>query len=513
MTEWRLEMRNINKSFVSMQALSDVSFLVRPGEAHALLGMNGAGKSTLMKILCGAYTKDSGQILLDGKEIQITCTQDAIDHGIATVYQHPNLVQTFTGYENVFLGAEASKKHLLGRFSRSDLKKKAQELAENYHMPIDVSKSVSEMKPVERELISILHALSHNPRVLILDEPTSILTRKEKNMLFDVINVLKKQQVSIIFVTHRLDEVNEACDELTILRDGKNITSLRIGSGLDTSYIAEMMLGKKLSNLYPPKSDRQDGEVVLKADRLSFNNRVQEVSFEVKKHEILGIYGLVGAGIDELSKLLFGALKRTGGTVCLNGNPVYFRHPAEAIRKGIFLVPGDRKTEGYVGNMDIATNLSLSKTQKICYKALGLINQGRKKKDSLKLIEQLHIATPSEKKNVAELSGGNQQKVVVGKGLYTDADVYIFTEPTVGVDVGARYSIYEIMRDLIQKEAVVLLISSDIEEIYGMSDRILVLNQGKAAFTARADDTTINEILVQAASNLKSEEKGKDIYE
>ena len=509
MAEWRLEMRNINISFVSMKALSDVEFRVRPGEAHALLGMNGAGKSTLMKILCGAYTKDSGEIFVDGKEVHITCTQDAIEQGIATVYQHPNLVQTFTGYENVFLGAESQGTKMTGKVNRAELKRKAQELAEKYHMDIDVTKSVSEMKPVERELICILSALSHNPRILILDEPTSILTRKEKDMLFEVVRELKKENVSIIFVTHRLDEVNEICDELTVLRDGKNIDSLRVGAGLDTSYIAELMLGKKLKNLYPPKAEKKSGDTVLRAEKLCFSNRFRDVSFELRKDEILGIYGLVGAGIDELSKVLFGALHSTGGNIYLNGKPVNFRHPKNAVRNGVFLIPGDRKTEGYIGDMDIASNLSMAKMEKITYKALGLLNKGKKKRDALSMIQQLNIMTPNERKKVAELSGGNQQKVVVGKGLYMDADVYIFADPTVGVDVGARYSIYEIMRDLVRKGSVVLLISSDIEEIYGMSDRIMVMNQGQIALEKAAGDTTINEILVAAASEMAETNGGE----
>jgi ABC-type sugar transport system ATPase subunit len=496
MAEYRLKMENISKSFASMQALDNVELVVKEGEVHALLGMNGAGKSTLVKILSGVYTRDSGRVFIDDEEAVINHAQDAMNHGIATVYQHPHLVYTFTGYENIYLGEE-SRSFVI---NRETIKKAAQELAKEYGINIDVTKMIGDMRPVERELICILNALSKKSKILILDEPTSILTEKEIEILFEVIRELKAKGVSIIFVTHRLDEVNQICDKITVFRDGKNIQSLEVGKGLDSASIAELMLGRKLEKFYPPKSTDQPGEIILETHDLSLKRRFVDINLSARKNEILGVFGLVGSGIDELSKVLFGAVKPSEGTIVLKGEGKKFRSPNDAIKNGIFLVPGDRQTEGYVGDQSIENNITMAKMDKVTYKAFGLINAGTKRKDAMKLVEDLTIATPTVKKVVAELSGGNQQKVVVAKGLYTDANVYIFCEPTVGVDVGAKYSIYEIMRQL-SKTSAVILISSDIEEICGMADRVIVINQGKMKVEAKTDEITINKILVHAVSN------------
>ena len=289
-------MENINKSFVGMKALSDAQLLIKPGEVHALLGINGAGKSTLIKILSGMYTKDSGQIYVDDELVSIECTDDAIENGIATVYQHPALIGTFTGYENIYLGHESEKSTI----NRNTLKKQAIELAESYKIPVDVTKLVSDMRPVEQELICILAALSKKSHILILDEPTSILTEKETKIIFDVVRQLKKKGVSIIFVTHRLAEVNEICDAITVFRNGQNVMSMSVDDGVDASYIAEVMLGKKLEKLYPDKNPDAAGEEVLRVENISLTKRLDNVSLKANKNEILGIFGLVGSGIDEV---------------------------------------------------------------------------------------------------------------------------------------------------------------------------------------------------------------------
>ncbi|MBR2561601.1 MAG: sugar ABC transporter ATP-binding protein [Eubacterium sp.] len=492
MSEYRLRMENINKAFAGMQALSNAELLVRPGEAHALLGINGAGKSTMIKILSGMYSKDSGKIFINDKEVDINTTEDAIAAGVATVYQHPALVTSFTGYENIYLGSESKGRGI----DRNKLKRDAIALAEKYNIPIDVTKLVSDMRPVEQELICILGALSKEASILILDEPTSILTEKEIKILFDVVRGLKKQDVSIIFVTHRLAEVSEICEEITVFRDGMNVKSLRVDEGLNASYIAEIMLGKKLEKLYPERKGGEPGEVVIEAKDICVPKRLENVHLTAKRNEILGVFGLVGSGIDELSKVLFGAIKPSGGQIFLNGKEVHFKSPKDGIKHGIFLIPGDRQTEGYVGDQSVASNLTMAKIGKVSG-ALGLIRTAQQKKVSKKMIDDLAIATPTEKKYVAELSGGNQQKVVVGKGLFTDADIYIFSEPTIGVDVGAKFSIYEIMRNL-SETAVVILISSDIEEVFGMADRIMILNKGAVTGEGLASEFTLNSMLVSA---------------
>jgi ABC-type sugar transport system ATPase subunit len=489
-------MENISKSFASMQALDNVELRVKEGEVHALLGMNGAGKSTLVKILSGVYTKDSGRIFIDDQEVFINNAQDGMNCGVATVYQHPNLVNTFTGYENIFLGEE-SKSFTV---NREKLKKDAQDLAADYKVNVDVTKMVGDMRPVERELICILNALSKKSKILILDEPTSILTEKEIEILFDVIHELKTKGVSIIFVTHRLDEVNQICDKITVFRDGKNIRSLEVGKGLDSAYIAELMLGRSLKKFYPLKSTEEPGEIVLEMQNLTLNRRFDNISLKARKNEIFGIFGLIGSGIDELSKVIFGAVPPSQGKIFIKGKETKIKSPRAAIKNKIFLIPSDRQMEGFVGDQGIDSNITMPKMEKITYRAFGLINEGIKRKDSTKLVKDLSIATPTVKKVVAELSGGNQQKVVVAKGLYTDADIYIFSEPTIGVDVGAKFSIYEIMRDL-SKTSAVILISSDIEEVYGMADRVMVLNQGKKKIEAKTDEITLNTMLVHAVSN------------
>ena len=485
-------MENINKSFVGMKALSDAQLLIKPGEVHALLGINGAGKSTLIKILSGMYTKDSGQIYVDDELVSIECTDDAIENGIATVYQHPALIGTFTGYENIYLGHESEKSTI----NRNTLKKQAIELAESYNIPVDVTKLVSEMRPVEQELICILAALSKKSHILILDEPTSILTEKETKIIFEVVRQLKKKGVSIIFVTHRLAEVNEICDAITVFRNGQNVMSMSVDDGVDASYIAEVMLGKKLEKLYPDKNPGAAGEEVLRVENISLTKRLDNVSLKASKNEILGIFGLVGSGIDELSKVIFGAIKPTSGKIYLNGKEVKFASPKQAIKNGVFLIPGDRQKEGYVGDQSVASNLTMAKINKVTGFA-GLIKTGKQREISKQMIKDLIIATPTEKKHVSQLSGGNQQKVVVGKGLFTDAEVYIFTEPTIGVDVGAKFSIYAIMRKL-SKDAVVILISSDIEEVYGMADRIMILNKGEIKAEGTAEEFNLNYMLVNA---------------
>lgn len=499
MSEYLLEMRNINISFYGMQALKNASLKVKKGTVHALLGINGAGKSTMIKILSGVYNKDSGEIYIDRQKVQINNAQDAFNNGVSTVYQYPELVKTFTGYENIYLGDELKFDSEKRTISRTSLKEKAERLAKEYGIDIDVSKQVSEMKPVEQELVCILKALSREAKILILDEPTSILTEKEKISLFETVKELKKRDIAIIFITHRLDEVLQICDEITIYRDGITRATLEINEQLKTSEIAEMMLGRKLEHVYPPKSDMEPGEKVLEVNGLNFGMRLTDVNFYARKGEVLGIFGLVGSGIDELSKIIFGAVQKTSGNIYINGEKVDFRSPSEAIKNHVFLVPGDKLTEGIIGRQSIKNNITLSAMKKVSRKALGLIKGKKQKEDAVKMIEALNIATTDENKFVEDLSGGNQQKVVVGKGLYTNADVYLFCEPTIGVDVGAKAGIYDIMRSL-SKKSVVILLSSDIEEAYGMSDRLIVLNQGRISMEKMASDTSLNEMLVHAAS-------------
>lgn len=496
----RLELKGINKQFASVKALDDANFVLKKGEVHALLGINGAGKSTLIKVISGVYAKDSGEIYMNGQPVEIHSPQDAIRLGISTVYQDPQMIESFTGYENIYLGVENSKNRELTVMSRREMKERAKKLLEKYPLEIDVEKPVYSLSAIEREILAVLRALSKECDVLILDEPTSILTEKEKHILFDFVRSLKETGVSVIYITHHLDEVEKICDSLTVFRNGHNIAHEEVENGhVDAHHIAELMLGEKLEQLYPPKTRQYLGETLLAADKISLDGKLHQVSLEVHRGEILGIFGLVGSGIDEISKILFGAMYHTAGTLSLHGKPVELRDTGDAIRSGIYLVPGDRKAEGMIGSLEIAQNITMAKLGRISNR-FGCVNRKQELTFAEQMKQKLAIAAPSVHKKAGELSGGNQQKVVIGKGLFSQAEIYIFCEPTVGVDVGAKSGIYETMREL-SKTAAVIIISSDPEEVLGNADRVMVVNKGYVTLTCAENETTLQDMLVKATSN------------
>lgn len=509
MGRYRLEMENINKAFLGMKALDGANFNLQPGEVHALLGINGAGKSTLIKVLSGVYSKDGGEIFIDGNKVKIQSPQDAIDAGISTVYQDPQMVESFTGYENIYLGSESSKKSFFAPFNRKKLRNDAMTLLKQYPLEIDLDQPVYHMSAIEREIIAVLRALSKKCRILILDEPTSILTEKEKYILFDVVRLLKDKGVSIIYITHHLDEVSQICDRFTVFRNGKNVGEVAIENHkVNADDIAEMMLGERLEALYPEKVGAFKGEKVLEVRGLGLKDKFQDIGFTVHKGELFGIFGLVGSGIDEISKILFGAMYKTEGDIIKNGTILDLKNTKSAIEQGIFLVPGDRKGEGQIGNMSIGSNLTLSQMSRVT-NAMGVIRKKEEKKEAEQLVKDLSVATTTINKKVQELSGGNQQKVVIGKGLFTKAEVYIFTEPTVGVDVGAKSAIYEIMREL-SKEAAVIIISSDPEEVLGNADQVMVIHKGKITLQAESSNTSLKEMLVAAVTEKEKMRGEKD---
>lgn len=510
MCEYRLEMKNICKRFLSLKALDNADFRLKSGEVHALLGINGAGKSTLIKILSGVYKKDAGEIFIDGKEIKINSPKDAIEAGISTVYQDPQMIESFTGYENIYLGSENDKNSIYSILKKKEMRKRALELLEKYPLEIDIDKPLYLLSAIEREIISILRALSKECNILILDEPTSILTKKEKRILFDVVRMLKEKGVSIIYITHHLDEVGEICDALTVFRNGKTVAEVSLEErAINVDEIAEMMLGKKLIALYPPKTKEYVGEVLFEACDLEQDRKFRDISFKARKGEIFGIFGLVGSGIDEISKVLFGAMHKTGGKVIKSNKELDLKSPKSLIDNGVFLVPGDRKGEGQIGDLSIGENLTIAKIDRVSNK-LGLVRKSSENKHAEDIVDHLSIATTSIHKKVKNLSGGNQQKVVIGKGLFTLADVYIFAEPTVGVDVGAKFAIYETMREL-SKEAAVIIISSDPEEVLGNADKIMVIYQGKETLLKDADDTSLKEMLVHAVTKNNGQKGGEAV--
>lgn len=488
-------MTKINKSFPGLQALKDVDFDLKPAEVHALIGINGAGKSTLIKILSGVYQKDSGEISIDGERVSIRNTQQAIKSGIATVYQHPELVQSFTGYENIYLGAETEKGKWYSRINDKKLKAKASLLLEQFPVAIDLQKSVCEMGPVDQEVTAILTALSRRMKILILDEPTSILTEKEKEDLFALINLLKSRGVSIIYISHRLEEIDIIADRLTILRDGIRVSTLDLKKKgeYDHLEIAQMMLGKKLENLYPEKS-HDIGEELLSAKGLSLEGHYQDVNFSLRQGEILGIFGLVGSGTAHLSKTLFGAVPASEGKLFLKNEEVVFKSPRDAIKKGIFLIPGNRKLEGLTGDEPISFNISLANLKKVSFIS-EFVNKKEENEIVTKLCKLLNVATDNPAASANTLSGGNQQKVVFAKGIFTDANIYIIHEPTVGVDVGSKVGIYQIIRELTRTGAVII-VSTDCEEVYGMCDQVMALYKGQTILNRSVTDTNRRELLL-----------------
>ena len=487
-------MKGIKKEFPGVKALDGVDFYLKPGEVHALLGVNGAGKSTLIKILSGVYTKDEGTIFLDDNQIEIDNPQDAMDHGITTVYQDPQMIPSFTGYENIFLGFETERKRTFTRIDRKKLHEKAERILERFPVDIDLTRPVLQLTAVEQEIIAILRALSREMSVLVLDEPTSILTENEKQVLFGLIHVLKKQAVSIIYISHRLEEIYQVVDRLTIIRDGRNVATLRAkDKDADHMAIAELMLGEKMDQIYPAKG-KIPGEEILSVNGLSLEGRFQDVSFAASKGEILGIFGLVGSGTEELAKVLFGLFPSTKGKIQIHGGEIRFRSAREAIQNGIFLIPGDRRVEGLIDVQPISFNISLASLKRIA-NFLGLIRRKQEKRETYALVEQLALTPPDVNLKVSFLSGGNQQKVVICKGLFAEAEIYIFFEPTAGVDVGTKTGIYSLIREL-SKGAVVILISSDCEEVAGVCDRVMAMFKGKVTMDEDVDRVSPEEILL-----------------
>ncbi len=501
MSSSRLEMKDITISFNEEAVLKNVDFNLKKGEIHALLGVNGAGKSTLIKILSGFYIKDSGKIYIDEELVNYSNPHEAIDKGIATVYQEPEVIPYFKGYENIFLGFEnidGKKGKFFTSIKRNKLKKEAKKLLEKFPVDIDLEKSVSLYTPLEREVILILRALSKKMKILILDEPTSILTKNEKNTLFELIRILKKEGVSVIYISHRLEEIEEIADRVTILRAGKNVATIDLNKNKkDSKKIVELMLGEKLKDLYPEKSN-YFGDVILSVKNFSSDHGFSNINFELRKGRILGVFGLLGSGITELSKALFGLDQSTKGDFILKGKKIILKNPKDAIKNGIFMIPGDKRTEGLIGEESVGFNISIANLKSISGKFWCIF----KKKENNKVVNMIHelnIIPQDINKDVLLLSGGNQQKVVIGKSLFSKANIYIFVEATVGVDIGAKAAIYKKIRELSDKNGVII-ISSDCEEIYGACDDLIVMYKGECKKKSSTDSCSVEDMLLYACS-------------
>jgi ribose transport system ATP-binding protein len=474
-----LRMLGIHKRFGPVKALNGVDFELEAGEIHALLGVNGAGKSTLIKILSGVYTHDEGTIEIDGQPVDIGSPRAAIEAGVATVQQHPELVPDCTGVENIFLGHEGRKPGLFARIDRTTMRAKARDLLQRFPIEIDLGARIGEMPAVDREIVAILHALrNENTRILILDEPTSTLTEREKASLFQLMRSLRTAGIAIIYITHRLEEVFEIADRFTVFRGGRNVATFTSQEATERGVsIPELLLDEKAGDLFPERDGKAEGEVLLEARGLGRSGLFSGVDFELRRGEILGIFGLVGSGVDELSKTLFGAIRPDEGTMRVKGRAVRFRGPHDALKAGIFLVPGDRRTEGLAMTQDVVFNTTVAHLGRAS-RLGGLLKFGRNHRDTEALARDVDLQPFELDRPVSAFSGGNQQKIVIAKGLFRASDIYIFVEPTVGVDIGARAKLYALMREL-SRRAGVIVMSSDCDEVHGLADRAMALYKGR----------------------------------
>lgn len=472
----RLEMNHITKCFGGVKALTDVSLDVEAGEVHALIGENGAGKSTLMKILSGAYQKDSGQIKIDGNEMKINNPKSAKDFGVAVIYQEFMLAPDLTVAENIFIDRLSAGKVTI---NWRKLKKQAREqLVELGFEDIEPGEKVGNLSVAYQQVVEICKCLTRDAKILVLDEPTAVLTFSEIEKLFGVIRKLKGEGVSIIYISHRLEEIFELSDHITILKDGKYVDKVETNS-IDKTKLVNMMVGRELTQMFP-KRKFNPGETILEVKGLNFGKAVRNVSFKVRAGEIVGFSGLVGSGRTETMRAIFGADKKDSGEVWYCKEKVDFKNPKQAIACGFGMLPEDRKKQGLLLEQSIRMNTTLASLRKIVSK-LGIINHKKERKYVEKVLAEMSTKYGSSEDNVNSLSGGNQQKIALAKWISADCRCIVFDEPTRGVDVGAKTEIYKIMNTLAEQGVGIIMISSEMPEIIGMCDRTYIMRNGMIA--------------------------------
>lgn len=492
MKERIVSMHHISKSFPGVKALDDVHFELCSGEVMALLGENGAGKSTLMKILSGVYTRDGGTMAIFGKEYGNLTPKQAQELGVAIIHQELNMCPHLSVAENMFLGREVMKGFLVN--SRT-MEAEAKRYLDDLHIDIDPGEIVGNLPVSKQQMVEIAKALSVNAKILIMDEPTSALTAKEINELFRIIRKLRDDGCGIVYISHRLEELQHIVDRVTVMRDGQYITSMNFRDTTMDEIITNMV-GREIKEKFP-RVKCPKGEKIFEVRNLNAGRLVRDVSFEIYAGEIVGFAGLMGAGRTETTRAIFGADPKQSGELILDGKPVAVNSPADAIRAGIVLAPEDRKKDGLCTKLPIRENIALPNLDLLC-DHLGVVS--RKKEDAMcaKAVADLHIKTPNVEVDAGSLSGGNQQKVVVGKWLARDSRVVIFDEPTRGIDVAAKVEIYNLMNQLKQQSIAVMFVSSELPEVLGIADRIIVMCDGRITGEVTAKETTQSEILTLA---------------
>ncbi|MDI9217305.1 sugar ABC transporter ATP-binding protein [Clostridium tertium] len=483
-----LEMKNIHKGFPGVYALKGAQLKIRKGEVHALLGENGAGKSTLMKILGGVHEQDEGEILVDGVSYGVITPEKAKEIGIGFVHQELNLSETLTVAENIYMGRLPYKNKLLKIIDFDKLHSDTEKILKRLEVDIKSTDLVEKLPTAKKQMIEIAKAISLDARLIIFDEPSTSLSEKDVENLFKVIKALKSEGVAIIYISHRLKEVFEICDRATVLRDGAYINECEM-QGIEESQLINMMVGRNITELFP-KEIFEAKEYVLEAEDLcDFNGKVKNVSFKARKGEILGIAGLVGAGRTELMRLVFGADPIMNGKIKMNGKDIKINAPIDAIKNGICLLTEDRKSQGLSLQMSVVDNITITNLKSF------LLNHKELKQIGERFRNAIQIKLANIDVTAGTLSGGNQQKVVLAKWLNSDSQVFIFDEPTKGIDVGTKAEIYEIMNDLVRNGKIVIIISSELPELLGMSDRIYVMCEGKVTGELTREEATQEEIM------------------
>ncbi len=470
MSEYALEIKNLIKDFPGVRAVNDVSFNVRKNTVHCLVGENGAGKSTLIKILTGAFARTSGTIYLNGQEYSASSTKDANNKGISTLFQELNVVDQLTVEENLTLGVEDTK---FGFLRKTDKIKKITDVLKDIEPGINPKERVSRLSVAKKQIIEIAKAVASDAEIIIMDEPTAALSESEIERLFKIVKRLREQNVTVIYISHRLDEIFELGDDVTVMRDGKHIETKPMSEVKDRMELIRMMIGKSVMEQYEPR-DIPSQETLLDVKNLS-NHKLKDISFKIKKGEIVGFYGLIGAGKTELARAIFGADKYTGD-IEFNGKKLGSM-PSKTIEAGIAFVPEERRTQGLFTLLTIKRNIPVMNMGKISHG--GIIDAGKERAVAKEYIQKLNIKTDSMEKETAKLSGGNQQKVVFSKCLFADANLLLLDEPTRGIDVGAKSEIYHIIRELAKEGKSIMFFSSELPEILNSCDRIFLLYEGE----------------------------------
>ena len=491
-----LQMVGISKSFPGVKALDNVSLNVHGGTVHALMGENGAGKSTLMKCLFGIYGKDSGHIYLEGKEIDFKSSREALDNGVAMVHQELNQALKRSVMDNIWLGRYPT---VLGGLAVNERKMYEDTMAvfEELGINVDPHRIMSTMPVSQRQMVEIAKAVSYNSKVIVFDEPTSSLTEEEVEHLFKIINMLRDRGVGIIYISHKMAEIKRISDYITVMRDGQWIATER-AADLEMNDIIRLMVGRELTNQFPPKTN-VPGDVYLKVDGLTgMYNQLRDVSFYARRGEILGLAGLDSSGRTETLESIFGIRTRKEGIISLNDQPCFNRSASESIKNGFALLTEERRATGIFGVLDIKANTVISSLKR--HRRFGLyLSEKTQREDTQHYIDAMHTKTPSQETKIRSLSGGNQQKVIIGRWLLTEPEVLLLDEPTRGIDVGAKYEIYQLILDLANKGKTVIMVSSEMPELLGVCDRIVVMSGGRVAGEVDARNTTQEEIMTLAA--------------